>query len=341
MNNQKKTAHLNSLIGKISGKQKLEKQIDEMQSYIMELEVESQKLQRRLEKKEKNTKRAISEKQEAEEKLNAANIKIETLQNEIESLKEEMNNLQDIKFRNIEILYPSKIQNWLLKIQSMRSNDDSLITVYLKPGDLLSNLKNPNRILDDIDEKTQSLLAKIESFTGCILFYDTDSVICEVIVPPFPVRESKWEIGKDFQIEQLKTILEQDFKICILQAHAGESFVGIANTGEFENYRIIKSSVKAKHKKGGFSQKRFEELRNEDISHHIEKVQSEYNKVMDGIENEVDYIIVGGDRELTRLVLKDLNHNLPVIEKPMDNKIEKYNLNNILKNALSCRRYQI
>lgn len=341
MDNQKKTTHLNSLFGKICGKQKLEKQIDELQSYIMELEIESQKLQRQLEKKEKNTKRAISEKQEAEEKLNAANVKIETLQNEIESLKDERNDLQDFKFRNIEILYPSKTQNWLTKIQSIKSDDDSLITVYLKPDDSLSNLKNPNRLLDLIGENTQSLLAKIESFTGYILFYDTDSIICEVIVPPFPIRESKWGAGNDFQIGRLKSILEQDFKICILQAHAGESFVGIAKPDEFENHRIIKSSVKAKHKKGGFSQKRFEELRNEDISHHIEKVQSEFSKIMDGIENDVDYIIAGGDRELTKQILKGLNYNIPVIEKPMDNKIEKYNLNNILKNALSCRRYQI
>mgnify|MGYP006290326873 CR=1 FL=1 len=335
MDNQKKTAHLNSLFGKISGKQKLEKQIDELQSYIMELEIESQKLQRRLEKKEKNTKRAISEKQEAEEKLNAANVKIETLQNEIESLKEERNNLQDIKFRNIEILYPSKVQDWLSKIQSIKSNDDSLITVYLKPEDSLSNLKNPNRLLDTIDEKTQGLLAKIESFTGCILFYDTDSIICEVIVPPFPVTDSRWEIGNNFQIEQLKTILEQDFKICVLQAHAGESFLGIANPDEFENYRVIKSSVKAKHKKGGFSQKRFEELRNEDISHHIEKVQSEFNKIIDGIENDVDYIIAGGDRELIRQILKDLNYNLPLIEKTKKNKIEKNNINNIMTNVMN------
>ncbi|WP_292487626.1 Vms1/Ankzf1 family peptidyl-tRNA hydrolase [Methanohalobium sp.] len=341
MDNQKKTIYLNSLFGKLSGKQKLEKRIDELQSYIMELEIESQKLQRRLEKKEKNAKRAISEKQEAEEKLNAANVKIETLQNEIKSLKEERDDLQDIKFRNIEVLHPSKFHDLISKIQSFKSNADTLITAYLKPDDTLSNLKNPNKLLDSIDDNTKNLLSKIESSTGCILFYDTDHLIRETIVPPLPVTESGWEIKNEFQTGQLNAILEQNFKICVLQIHAGESFVGIANPDEFENYSVVKSSVKAKHKKGGFSQKRFEELRNEDITHHIEKVESEFERMMDGIENDVDYIITGGDRELTRHVLKNINTKSPVIEKPMDSKIEKYNLNNILKNALSCRRYQI
>ncbi|HJH28579.1 MAG TPA: peptide chain release factor-like protein, partial [Methanosarcinaceae archaeon] len=105
--------------------------------------------------------------------------------------------------------------------------------------------------------------------------------------------------------------------------------------------QIVRSSVKAKHTKGGFSQKRFEKLRDEDIAHHIEKVQKIIKKVLDDDVdvNNIDYIITGGDQQLVRHVMDGLADDIPVIEKTMDVKIEKHNADAILKSALSSRRY--
>ncbi|MBN1133733.1 MAG: peptide chain release factor-like protein [Methanosarcinaceae archaeon] len=327
------------LFGKISGKDKLEIQIDKLQARILELEIDVKRLETQLEKNKVNTREAVAAKQEAEEKLNVANIRMETLVHEVETLKKETE--QQVRFREIEVISPLNMNDYLSQIRSLRSAHETLITAYVAAGRSVLDLGNPAGMLEHIDEKSRILLDRIDSSTGFVLFYDTLHMVCEVITPQLPVTTSMWRFGNVFEADQLEVIANRELRVCILVVHAGESFVGIAsNKNEFESQQVIRSSVKAKHTKGGFSQRRFERLRDEDIAHHMKKIQDTFKNILKDNTNGIDYIITAGDQQLARHVMKVLQQDIPVIEKRFETKIEKHNTGAILKNALSSHRYR-
>ncbi len=332
--------NFNVLFGKISGKDKLEDQVDMLQSHIVELEIDIKRLQTRLGKRDHISKNSVSAKQEIEYKLNEANIKIETLMHERNELKKEASG--HIRFRGMDTLNPQRFSEYLSQLKSLKSDSETLITTYIPKGQSLSDLKNSNDIVEQIDENSQHLLGKIDSQTGYMLFYDTFGMVREAVAPVLPLKDPVFKFGKTFDVKKLKHMADKDVGVCVVIVHAGESFLGFApDKKRFEKHQIVRSSVKAKHTKGGFSQRRFEKLRDEDIAHHIEKVRKIIKKVLDDDVdvNNIDYIITGGDQQLVKHVMDGLADDIPVIEKTMDVKIEKHNTDAILKNALSSRRY--
>ena len=333
--------NINVLFGKISGKDKLEEQVDMLQSHIVELEIDIKRLQTRLGKRDHISKTSVSAKQEIESKLNEANIKIETLMHERNEMKKEASG--HIRFRGVDSLSPQRFLDYLSQLKSLKSDSESLITIYVPQGQSLSDLKN-DIVVEQIDENSQHLLGKIDSQTGYVLFYDTFNMVREVVAPVFPINDPMLKFGKTFDVKKLKLMANKDVGVCVVIVHAGESFVGFApDKNGFETHQVVRSSVKAKHTKGGFSQGRFEKLRDEDITHHIEKVRKVIRKVLEDNGNvdvnNIDYIITGGDRQLVKHAMDSLTGDIPVIEKTMDVKIEKHNADAILKSALSSRRY--
>jgi len=331
--------NFNVLFGKISGKDKLEDQVETLESYIVELEIDIKRLQTRLEKRDHISKTSVSAKQELEFKLNEANIKIETLMHERNELKKEASG--HIRFRGMYTLYPLRFSEYLSQIKSLKSDSESLITAYIPKGQSLSDLKNSDDLLEQIDKNSQHLMGKIDSQNGYVLFYDTFGMVREAVAPVFPLKDSEFKFGKTFDVKKLKHMADKDVGVFVVIVHAGESFMGFADKNGFEKHQIIRSSVKAKHTKGGFSQGRFEKLRDEDIAHHIEKVRKMVTKVLDdNVDvNNIDYIITSGDQQLVKHVMDGLADDIPVIEKTMDVKIDKHNTDAIFKNALSSRRH--
>lgn len=327
---------LGTLIGKISGKGQLELEIDSLNSQIAKLELDLGSARTQLEKKEALAKQAVADRQEAEARLNQELVRTQTLSHELETIRAESQ--ERLKFRRIENLSPSAVQAYLSKLSSFYSPADDLLTVYLPQGTRLSDLLS-EKILDMIEEEPLNLLERLNPETGLVLFYDLHRMICEAIVPPFPVPSSFWQLGNRFETSFLEDILSKDYRMLVLVLHAGESFIGFAPDARvFDTEELVRSSVKEKHSKGGFSQRRFERLREEDIAHHMNKVFEALDKVLE--ENSpIDYIIMSGDPQLIKETQKRLPLNLEIIEKPSDIKVEKAGGEEILRTALSSRRY--
>ncbi|WP_269849004.1 Vms1/Ankzf1 family peptidyl-tRNA hydrolase [Methanosarcina horonobensis] len=95
-----------------------------------------------------------------------------------------------------------------------------------------------------------------------VFFYDLHRMISETIIPPFPLASSSWHLRDSFETVLLEESLNAGCRMLVLVLHAGESFIGFAPDARvFDTEEFIKSSVKEKHSKGGFSQRRFERLR--------------------------------------------------------------------------------
>ncbi|AKB43870.1 Vms1/Ankzf1 family peptidyl-tRNA hydrolase [Methanosarcina vacuolata] len=295
-----------------------------------------QSAKNQLEKKDILARQAVSDRQEAEALLNQERIRTRTISHELETIRAESQS--KLKFRGIETLSLQAIQAYLSKLKSFHAPADDLLTAYLPSGTRLSGVIS-EKVLERVEEENLTLLDRLETETGIVLFYDIHRMICEAIAPSFPVTSSSWQLGDSFEVSLLEEILNKDYRMLVLVLHAGESFIGFAPDARvFDTEELIRSSVKEKHSKGGFSQRRFERLREEDIAHHMDKVIEALDRVLE--ENKlIDCVILSGDFQLIGEIRKRLPFNLEIIEKPSDIRVEKSGGEEILRTVLSSRRY--
>jgi peptide subunit release factor 1 (eRF1) len=327
---------LSTFIGKISGKEQLELEVDRLNSQIVRLELDLRSAKNQLEKREVLARQAVAERQEAEALLNQERIRTQTLSHELEAVRTESEG--KLKFRGIETLSPQAVQACLSKLKSFHAPAGDLLTAYLPPDTRLSGVLS-EKILELVEEETRSLLDRLDPETGLVLFYDLHRMVCEAIVPPVPITSPSWQLGHSFDVSLLEENLSKDYRMLVLVLHAGESFIGFAPDAQvFDTEELIRSSVKEKHSKGGFSQRRFERLREEDIAHHMNKVIEALDRVLE--ENRfIDCVILSGDFQLIGEIRRLLPLNLEIIEKPSDIRVEKAGGEEILRTVLSSRRY--
>ena len=244
-------------------------EIQSLKARISQLEEDNRILSLQLDKKEEKAKKTITTKQDVDRELNEARNKISSLTNEIQTLKQETS--QEFKFRMSESLSKNRLEEILFLIGAMKSKISTLITVYLEKDKALVDVSKDTANL--FDSSALHLIEKIESTTGKIILYDTNRIVNLVIIPVFPILTSECVLNTQFDLGPLKKNLEYD-KILVVNTHAGETIIGIVEADSFVEHEIVRSSVMGKHKQGGWSQKRFQSLVEEDVKHHANKVRA-------------------------------------------------------------------
>ena len=211
----------------------------------------------------------------------------------------------------------------MLELSSMRAQRGALHSIYFNTNARASDFD----FRDFIDENCIYMFDQIKSNHGKVLFYDENHCISLVIVPPFKIKRSDWITGDVLDTGHLKTMLSCEPVICVVYAHAGNTVVGIVGKDDVRA-EIVRTGVQAKHTKGGWSQRRFERGRDQDIEYHIKKVQEKLQSMIDcaggaaeidGMSGKtIDVVITGGDLRLAREMIADTLDNVPVIEKRVD-----------------------
>jgi hypothetical protein len=325
----------------------LKKKVEILQTRINELESENKLLSTRLSKQEVRTKKAVYDKQEVDLALKKAEERIEKLERTLENQKEEKQKTDELTptFKRAVTLTNAQSCDLLSQIGSVRSRNEDLITVYLRPNESVTDL---NDFDIELEQDVKYLMQRIESPTGMALFYDMKrlGMVRMLVTPPFPIGESEWKLGHAFDTTQLQELLEQNPVICIVLAHAGETFIGISNREAFIDYKIVRSSVKEKHTKGGWSQRRFERLRDEDIRHHAERARAVFEVLVDDYKTEIKMVVASGEHNLVKEITGgDSGYRYPfqLLIKSIDikAKIEKHNIDKIRLLAWSARCYII
>lgn len=302
------------------GNKKHKTRISELEQQTRELRAENQKLKTRVDKRGEKTKTAIARKQEVEEVLNRAHQRITTLENELTVHREESS--KNITFSGTYPLNRSGLTNIVFELGLMRSKSGTFHSIYLNANARIADFE----FGDTIDADCIHLFDQIRSYNGKVLFYDEDHCISVAVVPPFVIERSDWVTADAFDLAPLEGMLAYDSTVCALYAHAGRTVVGIVSGGGGGRdgdrsdgggseicADIVRTGVQAKHTKGGWSQRRFERGRDQDVTYHIKKVQEKLQSMMD---DPVEMIIAGGDLSLTRKMLAGTK--VPVIEKRAD-----------------------
>jgi hypothetical protein len=307
-------------------------EIQSLKARISQLEEERRILSLKLEKKDEKAKKNIATKQDVDRELNEARNKIFSLTNEIQTLKQETS--QEFKFRLSESLSKKRLEEIIFLIGGLQSKISTLTTVYLEKNKALGDVARETVNL--FDSSTLQLIEKIESSTGKIILYDTNRIVNLVIIPVFPILQSEFFISTQFNLEPLKKNLEYE-KILVVNTHAGETIIGIVEADNFVEHEIIRSSVMGKHKQGGWSQKRFQSLVEEDVKHHANKVRSALDTMLSK-HKDIQYVLVGGEGKLIKMIME--RYDFPLVMKSMDT-ISNGNVDQVLRDVLAVRCYWI
>ena len=307
-------------------------EINALKAKILALEEENSKLKLQVEKKGDKTKKTLAARQEVDTELNEAKQQIRSLENELTKLKKETKGELNLRFS--ENFFKNRLNDILFLLDSIQSKTATLITIYLAKDETTANI--PSDIASQIDSSEFALIEKIDSHTGKVIFYDTDRIIKLVMLPVFPILHSKYSLERRFDLETLKNSLKRD-KTLVINAHAGETFIGIVEDDVFVEHEVVRSSVMGKHSKGGWSQKRFQSLVEEDVRHHADKVRAALDTLLVK-HRDIEYVIAGGEGKLTRMMLE--GYDYPLIMKSMDS-VSTKSAEQVLREAMAVRVYGI
>lgn len=307
-------------------------EINALKAKILELEEKNSKLKLQVEKKGDKTKKTLASRQEVDRELNEAKQQIRSLEYELVKLKKETKG--ELNFRFSENFFKNRLYDILFLLDSIQSKTATLITIYLAKDETTANI--PSDIASLIDNSERALIEKIDSHTGKVIFYDTDGIIKLVMLTVFPILHSKYSLERRFDLETLKNSLKRD-KTLVINAHAGETFIGIVEDDVFVEHEVVRSSVMGKHSKGGWSQKRFQSLVEEDVRHHADKVRYSLDTLL-GKHRDIEYVIAGGEGKLVRMMLE--GYDYPIIMKSMDT-VSTRSAEQLLREVMAVRVYGI
>lgn len=305
------------------GKKKLEDRVLELEEARAALELEKEEFMRTLEKREEKIRKLTSANQEANLALKAIEQKAAVVSlspvAEADYGEEKPPKSWKPSKRELEML--------LQRLRACSSPKDDLLVACF-PGPVSEDVSLP------LQAKKAALA--IKSPRGKIILY-YPQLFMLLLIPPFPIQESaSWE-GSTFQLDLFQE--EAETPVLVVSAHAGETFLGVAMSREgFEVLEFVESQVKEKHSKGGWSQKRFERLREEDIKNHVDAVQEKLSGLLAKYGTIVKYAILSGDESLTRQIKPSIG--LPIVERRLETHDEKQ-LDSLLEEVYGFTCYRI
>ncbi|HOT06920.1 MAG: peptide chain release factor 1 [Methanosaeta sp. PtaB.Bin039] len=288
------------------GKRK-EEQIRELQSRTIQLEKDKADLIETLQKRDEKIKRLSRDFQEAQVRCKEAESRI--------AARERFNQAgQDTESQ--EMAAASVQGGRVLGIREIQLLAERLDEMRLSRADLLSASLTEEGLADfaDLPPPAQKLLSRVRPKRGAILFH-CPHLFSLVLIPPFPVTRDQVSSGQGFNLKPLREIL--DTPVLMLSLHAGESVIGVSLSWQgFEALEVVKSQVMGRHSKGGWSQRRFERLREEDVKNHASEVLEALRPVLQRYRPLLRLAVVSGDSILVGMVEPEVQ--LPILQRRME-----------------------
>ena len=261
---------------------------------IAKLEKDNDNLRNRLSKREA---KAAEDPAKREESLNKASTKIQVLEHELEVCRSRSYADKEEGMSETFRLSQKEALEFTGRLSSFNSGKEDLLTIYGSDGDqsVLTEVPFP---------EFDKLINKDRAGNGFALFCDRGSQLLPgfVVIPPFPVESSFTSKGRSFDTAGISDLIGSERVAAFVLAHAGESYIGITDPGTVIHGELVRTGVKEKHSKGGWSQKRFERLREEDIRHHVEKVRESFDSMMNLHAGMADHLVLMGDRQLAEAI---------------------------------------
>ena len=240
----------------------------ELKERIEELESERDSLEARLEAESERRADAVSAKQTAEERINRLEDRIADLEGRLEGATDDVSG---VGFRREETLRGERLR-------SFEGAPESVLTAFVDgsvPEDLRTLLGDRTPL--------------VSRAAPCLVCSDDAGALAVALRPPVapePFRE--WASTPTVD----RSWFRPTGRFALALVRSDTFAVGVYEGDERVAFEGFESDVKSDHSKGGFSQSRFERIRDEQIAHHLEKCED----ALAGLGTDRLYVV--GDRRL-------------------------------------------
>ncbi len=249
----------------------------ELKERIEELEEDNHHLQRQLEAEQQRRAEAVTDRQQAERQVNQLEDRVAELEDRVTRLQSAET---DVTFRTDRRLRGQELDDVLSRLESIETGPEGVLTAYVADGHDL-----PESVRDAFGERAP-LVARA---APCLAVTDDAGLLGTCLsVPLAPDPFVEW--SSTVRLDRSWCQPRDSYTLALVRS-------GLFAMGAYEGeqrtaFHGFDSALKSQHSKGGFSQARFERLRDEQIENHIQRCLAAVE------ERPTDRLYVVGERSV-------------------------------------------
>ncbi|QSG08390.1 Vms1/Ankzf1 family peptidyl-tRNA hydrolase [Halapricum desulfuricans] len=230
----------------------------ELKERIETLEDEKADLQDRLEAERERRKDAVTDRQAAERRVNELEDRITQLRDRIDRLED---GEQTLSYRRRERLAGERVGDVLDRLASLEGQPESVLTAVVA---------DDHRIPDALREGFGERAALISRAAPCLAVTDDAGMVSAAFdIPNPPEPFARWSDG----VELERSWFEPTGRFTLALVRSDLFAMGVYEGRERTAFHGFDSELKSNHSKGGFSQSRFERIRDGQIDTHLGRCQ--------------------------------------------------------------------
>jgi peptide subunit release factor 1 (eRF1) len=230
----------------------------ELKERIAELEEELHHLERERDAESERRREAVAERQRAEERVNRLEDRIADLEGKLEGETDDRGD-DGIEFRRRETLHGDRRDELLARLDSVETAPEGALTAVVPDGHDL-----PEAVRETFGDHAP-LVARA---APCIAYTDDAGLVSATLRPAIlPAERVDW--GDGFRVDESWFRPTGRFAFALVRS---DTFaLGVYEGRERVSLRGFTTDVKSDHSKGGFSQGRFERIREGQIRDHLSR----------------------------------------------------------------------
>jgi peptide subunit release factor 1 (eRF1) len=237
---------LDELLGRAALKERIE-----------ELEAERDSLADQLAAEQRRRSDAASDRQEADERVNRLEDRIAQLEGELERVRETDGDGAALEFRATAAMGRERTATVLDRLESVAAPPEGALTAAVSDGSAL-----PEAVREAFGERA----ALVSRAAPCVAVADDAGLVSAALRPPIqPPDGHEW--APSFDLDRERFLPTDSHAVALLRADVFA--VGEYDGAEQVAFEGFESDVQGSHSKGGFSQARFERLRDEQVDRHL------------------------------------------------------------------------
>jgi peptide subunit release factor 1 (eRF1) len=246
----------------------------ELKERIAALEEERDSVQAQLDAERERRKDAVSDRQTAEERVNRLEDKIAELEGRLDTEESDT----DLAFRRQASLRGERLETVLDRLRSVETGPEGALTAVVEDD-------RPDAVTEQFGEHA----ALLDRAAPCVVYTDDAGLVSAALRPPLlPDPFVEWADSFTVTEEWFRPTGEHTVALVRSDVFA----LGAYDGDDRQAVEGFTTDVKSDHSKGGFSQSRFERLRDEQIEEHLEDCRAAI------ADREHDRLIVLGQRPL-------------------------------------------
>ena len=245
---------------------------------IAELEGERDDAVARMEAEEERRGEAARKRQAAEKRVNELETRVTELEDRLTRAEADDGD-DDLRFRGTETLRPGRRDEVIARLDSVETDREGALSAFVAAdGD----------VPDPVGEALGDRSPLVRRAAPTLVYADDAGLVSCALAPALsPEPFCAWSDG--FRVEP--AWFRPTGRFAFALARSDTFAVGVYEGDERRSIETVRTDVMDEHDKGGFSQARYERLREEQIDDHL----GECEAALSGLPGDLDRVIVVGE----------------------------------------------